>query len=64
MKQPHYLRCPALKLLCDSSCGPLRKKFGDLCFRQWYNSKWDTIVDRWLPKSSLFWYCIDSSETS
>jgi len=32
MKQSHYVRCVALELLCDSLCGPLRKKFGDLFF--------------------------------
>jgi len=46
MKQSHYVRCPALELLCNSSGGPLRKKFGDLCFSQWYNSKWGTVDDR------------------
>ena len=24
-----YLRCPAVKLLCNSACGPLIKQFGD-----------------------------------
>ena len=24
-----YLRCPAIKLLCNSACGPLIKQFGD-----------------------------------
>jgi len=28
-KQSHYVRCPALKLLCTNSCGPLTKNFGD-----------------------------------
>jgi len=42
-KQSHYVRCPALELLCNILCSPLTKKFGDPCFGQWYNSKWDTI---------------------
>ena len=28
-KQSHYVRCPALKLLCTNLCGPLTKNFGD-----------------------------------
>jgi len=26
-KQSHYVRYPALKLMCSSLCGPLTKKF-------------------------------------
>ena len=29
LKQPHYLGCQALELLCNSLCGPLTKKFGE-----------------------------------
>ena len=28
-KQSHYVRCPALELLCNSLCDPQTKKFGD-----------------------------------
>ena len=28
-KQPLYVRCPALELLCNRLCCPLAKKFGD-----------------------------------
>jgi len=28
--QSHYVRCPALRLLCNSLCGP-QKMFGRLC---------------------------------
>jgi len=28
-KQSHYVRCPALKLLCTNLCGPLTKNFVD-----------------------------------
>ena len=28
-KQSHYVRCPALELLCDGLCGPVAKKFGN-----------------------------------
>ena len=30
LKKSHYIRCPALKLLCNSLCDPLTKKFADL----------------------------------
>jgi len=33
-KQTHYLRCPALGLLCDSLCGPRMKRFGDPALNQ------------------------------
>jgi len=32
-KKSHYVRCPALKLLCTNLCGPLTKNFGDPCTR-------------------------------
>ena len=33
-KQPHYVRSPALELLCNSLCGPQIKKFRDPCTKQ------------------------------
>jgi len=32
-KQSHYIRCPALRLLCNSLHEPQTKKFGDPCSR-------------------------------
>jgi len=34
-KQSHYVRCPTLKLLCNSLCGSLPKKFGDPVLHKW-----------------------------
>jgi len=28
-KQSHYVRCPAVELLCNGICGPLATKLGD-----------------------------------
>jgi len=36
LKQSHYVRCSALRLLCDRLCGPWTKKFGDPCFKQYF----------------------------
>ena len=42
-KHYHYVRCPALELLCNSLCGPLTKSFGD---------PWCTGISSYQPTSA------------
>ena len=39
-QQSHYLRCPALELLCNCLHGPLTRKFGDPVQNQAMTLKW------------------------
>jgi len=50
-KQSHYLRYPALELLCNSFCGPLAKEFVDA----WYKS----ILTQFTQKC---WKCAETRE--
>jgi len=55
-KQSRYVRCPALELLWNSLCGPLRKKFGDpWCTRTMCNNIGQEVKTQLLTSCLELW---------
>jgi len=55
-KQSHYVRCPALKLLCNSICGPWTKTFGDPDCSQWdQRLRWSASEDKIMQWFRIKW---------